>query len=183
MKPMSSARNLTLRLYSPSLAILLVLIPFFSFYLKQVKVQEGLQNDRAFRMLDLIARQFSGEIDGNHKAMDAALLVKAHPQDKSKGKGTKLPFPSKCPQNPNLAAIQEYLNAYIVDKFSPAGGDSIPLAAPQKQPRQTVCEVVLAAQAPQPSPHSHSIVQFQDSRTYLELSHEGRATFGQDVRM
>ncbi len=177
MKPVNSARNRTLRLYSPSLAILCVLIPFFSYYLKQVKIQEGLQNDRAFRMLDLIAGQFSGEIDGAHKAMDASLRVKAKPTGKQTSDA------GKCPQNDAVVAIQNYLNAYVVDKFTPPPGDSIPLAAKNDE-KQTVCEVVVDPdKANTPPPHSHSIVQFQDSKTYLELSHGGMTDAHRKVRI
>jgi hypothetical protein len=174
MKAPKNSRGRTLRLYSPSLAILCVLIPFFSYYMKQVKVQEGYQNDRAFRVLDLIARQFNGEIDGTHQTMDASLRVQGKAVSERNGPA------NRCPQDDDLIAIRRYLKAYVTDKFTPEGGEPIPLAGETAE--QRVCEAVDAKEVNEPR-HSHAIVQFQDSRIYLELSHEGVAASGRKVRI
>lgn len=174
MNSPKNSRNRTLRLYSPSLAILFVLIPFFSYYMKQVKGQEAAQNDRAFRVLDLIASQFSTQIDGTHKTMDASLLL----LEKKSSVNTN-PDPHRCPQSTDFLTIQHYLKTYIPDKFTPEKDAPVPLVSVLEQ---RACEVVDAREV-KGSPHSHAMVQFQDSRLYLELSHEGETPSHRRLRL
>lgn len=148
-----------IRLYSPALAVLLVLIPFFSYYLNEVKQQQGYQNDRAFRLLDLISRQFAAEIEGAHRTMDSAFLLPMQSQD-------LLPNSGEPKRDPKL--ILNYLDAYIPDKYVP-GDKPIPLA---HHPETPELKQLKGAAGLEPA-HSHAVVQFQDSRSYIELSHAG----------
>src|ERR1035438_5268074 len=64
-----------IRLYGPSLVTLAVLPPFFAYYLREMKSAQGYLNDRAFRILDVISRQFVSEINGVASTMDAANIL------------------------------------------------------------------------------------------------------------
>ena len=163
-------RNQRLRLYGPSLAMLLFLIPFFSYYTKRVKIEEGYQNDRAFRVLDLIARQFDAEIDGAHNTMVAALRIP--------GQECNLwPVHEKnCAPHDEVSGIRNYLNAYVPDKYV-SEGNRIPVAITDDGPVEEVS--LVNRQKPRARSkiaqliHAHSIAQFQDSRAFIELWHEG----------
>lgn len=64
------------RLYAPSLVTLLVLLPFFAYYVRQVRAQEGYLNAHAFRVLEVAASQFAFQVQGARDTMFAAIQVR-----------------------------------------------------------------------------------------------------------
>src|SRR5450631_2625364 len=103
-----------LRLYGPSLITLAVLLPLFSYYIKEVKSEQGYLNDRAFRVLDVIARQFGAEINGTHDTMVAAILL---PRQRCTlwSHGERSCKPGEFDRKAAVSDIQAYLDTYVAD--------------------------------------------------------------------
>ena len=114
-----------MRLYGPSLVTLAVLLPFFAYYLREVKSAQGYLNDRAFRILDVMSRQFGSEIAGVSNTMDAATILPEQFALRQRDRvlspranwlvASAAPFPGAA-----QAEMQAYLDAYILDGTSSA---------------------------------------------------------------
>ena len=114
-----------MRLYGPSLVTLAVLLPFFAYYLREVKSAQGYLNDRAFRILDVMSRQFGSEIAGVSNTMDAATILPEQFALRQRDQvlspranwlvARGAPFPGAA-----KAEMQAYLDAYILDGTSTA---------------------------------------------------------------
>ena len=115
------------RLYGPSLVTLAVLLPFFAYYVRQVKTQEGYLNSRAFRVLDVASRQFAGQLKGASDTMVAAVRVRREFAVRKESsvliweadRLSKLCAETADCQNAAARAEAEgYLRTYLVDRDS-----------------------------------------------------------------
>ena len=125
------------RLYSPSLITLLVLLPFFALYFHAMKSAQAYLNDRAFRILDITSRQFGAEITGVSSAMDAANIL---PEQLCVRQADKVLSPRAAWEAGKHAPaffkdvaqseMQVYLNTYVLD-----GESKVTVGEPTVAPR------------------------------------------------
>ena len=144
-----------LRLYGPSVITLAVLLPFFAYYLHEMKSAQGYLNDRAFRILDVSSHQFGSEIAGIAATIGAAELL---PGQLSLRQRDQVLSPAarwlaeKGAGFPEIAQaeVQSYLDTYALDGIAsarvrpaapkippPAGGTN--LDAPEASPLMSIC--------------------------------------------
>jgi hypothetical protein len=144
-----------LRLYGPSIITLAVLLPFFAYYLHEMKSAQGYLNDRAFRILDVSSRQFGSEITGIAATIGAAELLPGQLSLRQRDhvispsarwlaeKGASLPEIAQ-------AEVQSYLDTYVSDGISSArvspvvqksprpAGSTNP-DGPESSPQMSIC--------------------------------------------
>jgi hypothetical protein len=139
-----------MRLYGPSLVTLAVLLPFFAYYLREVKTAQGYLNDRAFRILDVMSRQFGSEIIGVGNTMDAASILpeqfSLRQRDNVLSPRAKWLAERKAPFKDMVQAeMKAYLDAYILDGISTSTVDVAEKASPKPKadseaiPQISVC--------------------------------------------
>jgi len=119
-------------------------------------------------MLDLIARQFDGEIEGAHNTMVAALLVPGQECNRAQQESCTSTFHEEEAGK----QIREYLNTYVLDKYSSEGDPAIPVST--NPAGSEVHEVEFLQPKTAQLAHSHNIAHFEDLQTYIELSHDGK---------
>ncbi len=142
-----------LRLYGPSLITLAVLLPFFAYYVRQVKSQEAYLNDHSFRVLDVIAQRFTASINGGHGTMEASVLLP--PQECNLRVESKTCKAGDFDRKDAQEQIQAYLSTYVVH------GDVT--VEEIKEPTVIGLE-------------KHSISRAEDSQIYIQLLHENKVT-------
>jgi hypothetical protein len=165
-----------LRLYGPSLITLAVLLPFFSYYIKEVKSEQGYLNDRAFRVLDVIARQFGAEINGTHDTMLAAILLPGQQCTLWK-QGERSCKPGEFEHKAAIGDIQAYLDTYMTD-----GEATVEEVAedPKAATRPGDGMTSLKAHDGLPANEKHSISRSEDSQVFIQLLHQNELAGARD---
>ncbi len=114
-----------LRLYAPSLVTLALLLPFFAYYVRQVKAQEGFMNARAFRVLEVASRQFAAAVKGAADTMDAAVRIRHEFAVRRESKvlnAEAQKLSRNCPTDGDCALaaqaeVRGYLHAFLIDSL------------------------------------------------------------------
>jgi hypothetical protein len=152
-------------LYGPSLVVLVVLLPFFTYYFREMKSAQAYLNDRAFRTLDITSQQFESEITGVSRAINAADLL---PEQLCVRRDSKVLSPRaywearKEPasfKDVAKAEIEAYLNAYILD-----GQSSVKVQGPVMAPAQVCASAQTASRIEMPTGADSSSLQISIHR-------------------
>ncbi len=165
-----------LRLYGPSLITLAVLLPFFSYYIKEVKSEQGYLNDRAFRVLDVIGRQFGAEINAAHDTMVAAILLPGQHCTLWK-QGERSCKPGEFERKAAITDIQAYLDTYVTDgeaAVEEVGGDTKATDVASKGMAD------LKPHEGLPANEKHFIARSEDSQFLVQLIHQNQLSGARD---